>query len=210
MLAHEPLAVQPLRMGDMVPHFTARTTMGQRKLDDYRGRWLVLFSHPADFTPVCTSEFVALAKAAPRFEAMNCALLGLSVDSLYAHIAWVKAIQQVFGVDVPFPIIEDPGLIIGKAFGMIDESASDTATIRGTYFIDPGGILRAFTSYPHNVGRSVEEMLRMVSALQIAARGDVLTPEGWQPGQPLIAPPAADIRQTDAAPDWFCRQVTAS
>mgnify|MGYP003384633308 CR=1 FL=1 len=194
----------PIRLGDAAPHFTARTTMGQRSLADYRGRWLVLFSHPADFTPVCTSEFVALAKAAPQFERLNCALLGLSVDSLFSHIAWMKAIQQVFEIDVPFPIIEDPSMAVGRAFGMIDDNAADTATIRSSYFIDPDGVVRAITSYPHNVGRSVEEMLRMVAALQIAAQDNVLTPEGWRPGEATIPQPVTDVRQTGAATDWFC------
>jgi peroxiredoxin (alkyl hydroperoxide reductase subunit C) len=199
--ANQPI---PLRLGDAAPNFTARTTLGQQALSDYRGRWLVLFSHPADFTPVCTSEFVALAKAAPQFEQLNCALLGLSVDSLFSHIAWVKAIQQVFDVDIPFPIIEDPSMAVAKAFGMIDENAADTATIRSTYFIDPDGFIRAITSYPHNVGRSVDELLRMVAALQVAARDGVLTPAGWQPGDATIPQLVADIRQTTTGADWFC------
>lgn len=184
--------------------------MGPKALTDYRGRWLLLFSHPADFTPVCTSEFVALAKAAPQFEQLDCALLGLSVDSLFSHIAWVKAIRQVFKIDVPFPIIEDPSMAVGRAFGMIDDNAADTATIRSTYFIDPEGVIRAITSYPHNVGRSVEEMLRMVSALQIAAKDNVLTPEGWRPGDATLPQPVADIRQTGSGTDWFCHQVQSA
>ncbi|MEQ1495219.1 MAG: peroxiredoxin [Novosphingobium sp.] len=195
---------RPLRLGDTAPNFTARTTMGEKALADYRGRWLVLFSHPADFTPVCTTEFVALAKAADRFDALDCALLGLSVDSLYAHIAWAKAIEQTFGVVVPFPIIEDPSMAIGKAYGMIDAHAQDSSAIRCTYFIDPAGIVRAITSYPHNVGRSVDEMLRMVAALTVAARDNVLTPEGWRPGDATMDPPAVDIAQTGDTADWFC------
>jgi peroxiredoxin (alkyl hydroperoxide reductase subunit C) len=194
----------PLRLGDDAPNFTARTTMGEKSLADYRGRWLILFSHPADFTPVCTSEFVALAKAADRFAALDCALLGLSVDSLYAHIAWAKAIEQAFGVVVPFPIVEDPSMAIGKVYGMIDAHAQDSSAIRSTYFIDPDGVVRAITSYPYNVGRSVEEMLRMVAALQTATKENVLTPEGWQPGDATIPPPASDLAQTADTADWFC------
>lgn len=204
-----PVLPRPLRLGDAAPNFTARTTMGEKSLADYRGKWLILFSHPADFTPVCTTEFVALAKAADRFDALDCTLLGLSVDSLYAHIAWAKAIAQAFGISVPFPIVEDPSMAIGKAYGMIDEHAQDSSAIRCTYFIDPDGIVRAITSYPHNVGRSVEEMLRMVAALQIAAKDNVLTPEGWQPGEATMNPPAADIAQTAAAADWFCQKAAA-
>lgn len=118
-----PLGHRPLRLGDAAPNFTARTTMGDRSLADYRGRGLILFSDPADFTPVCTTEFVALAKAAERFAALECALLGLSIDSLYAHIAWVKTMERVFGVKMPFPIVEDPSMAIGKAYGMIDGHA---------------------------------------------------------------------------------------
>ena len=204
-----PLEPRPLRLGDAAPNFTARTTMGQTSLTDYRGRWLILFSHPADFTPVCTTEFVALARAADRFSALDCALLGLSVDSLYAHIAWVKAIEQAFGVQISFPIVEDPSMAIGKAYGMIDENTQDSSAIRCSYFIDPEGIVRAITSYPHNVGRSVEEMLRMVAALQIATRDQVLTPEGWQPGAATMLPPAADLAQTAATADWFCMPAPA-
>lgn len=204
-----PASPRPLRLGDAAPNFTARTTMGEKSLADYRGKWLILFSHPADFTPVCTTEFVALAKAADRFDALDCVLLGLSVDSLYAHIAWAKAIEQAFGINVPFPIVEDPSMAIGKAYGMIDELAQDSSAIRCTYFIDPDGKVRAITSYPHNVGRSVEEMLRMVAALQIAAKDNVLTPEGWQPGDATMNPPAADIALTTTASDWFCQKAAA-
>ncbi len=200
---------RPLRLGDAAPNFTARTTMGEKSLADYRGKWLILFSHPADFTPVCTTEFVTLANVADRFEALDCALLGLSIDSLYAHIAWAKAIELAFGVRIPFPIVEDPSMAIGKAYGMIDEHAQDSSAIRCTYFIDPDGIVRAITSYPHNVGRSVEEMLRMVAALQVAAKDNVLTPEGWQPGEATMRPPAADVAQTTTASDWFCQKAKA-
>lgn len=199
---------RPLRLGDQAPNFAARTTMGEISLSDYRGRWLLFFSHPADFTPVCTTEFVALAKAADGFAKLDCALLGLSVDSLYAHIAWVKAIEKAFGISIPFPIVEDPSMAVGKAYGMIDENMQDSSAIRCSYFIDPDGIVRAITSYPHNVGRSVDEMLRMMVALQTAARDNVLTPEGWQPGDATLLPPASDAADTADIPDWFCRTGT--
>jgi peroxiredoxin (alkyl hydroperoxide reductase subunit C) len=203
-----PAARRPLRIGDPAPLFRARSTMGEVSLDQYRGRWLVFLSHPADFTPVCTSEFVALARAAERFAALDCALLGLSVDSLYAHIAWVRAIKEMFDVTVPFPIVEDPSMAIGRAYGMLDETANDTSAVRVTYFIDPGGLVRALTWYPLNVGRSVDEMIRMVAALQRTARGDVMTPEGWQPGRELLLPPAQtapDALQAGSATGWFYR-----
>ena len=200
---------RPLRLGDEAPDFLARTTHGEIRLSGYRRRWLVFFSHPADFTPVCTTEFVALARAAERFAALDCALLGLSVDSLYAHLAWVRSIREAYGVTIPFPIVEDPSMAIGRAYGMVDEAAPDAATVRASYVIDPQGIIRAITWYPHNVGRSVEEMLRLVAALQAAAEGKALAPEGWQPGQRLLAPPAAAMAEMDDEPAWFCRPVDA-
>ncbi|MEN3974351.1 peroxiredoxin [Emcibacter sp. SYSU 3D8] len=195
----------PLRIGMAAPGFSARTTMGDVTLSDYQGRWLVFFSHPADFTPVCTTEFVALANAREQFLALDCDLLGLSVDSLYSHLAWTRAIRDLFGVTVPFPVVEDPSMAVARAYGMVDENARDSASIRASYFIDPGGIIRALTWYPHNVGRSVAEMLRMVAALQRAEGDRVLTPEGWQPGQPVLLPPATSLAAGDGSKDWFCR-----
>ena len=198
-----------LRIGDTAPDFEARTTHGPVKLSGYRGRWLVFFSHPADFTPVCTTEFVALARHQDDFEALDCALLGLSVDSLYAHLAWVRAIEDRFGVKIGFPIVEDPSMAVGKAFGMIDENAVDSAAMRTSYFIDPEGIVRATTCYPHNVGRSVKEMLRMLAALQMADDGDVLTPEGWQPGEDVLEIPPLSAENIGRGEDWFCHLVKA-
>lgn len=193
-------APRSLRIGDAAPNFTARTTQGEMTLDQYRGRWVVFFSHPADFTPVCTSEFVALAKAAPQFEELDCVLLGLSVDSLYSHVAWLRAIKDVFGVEVPFPVVEDPSMAVGYAYGMLDEQAGDASAVRATYFIDPQGIIRALSWYPMNVGRSVDEMLRTVRALQRSANGDVYTPADWQPGGDVLLPPALP---GSAGADWF-------
>ncbi len=196
---------KPLRIGDKAPNFRARTTMGEMSLSDFKGRWLVFFSHPADFTPVCTSEFVALTKASERFAALGCALLGLSVDSLYAHLAWVRAIRDLFGVLIPFPIVEDPSMAVGRAYGMIDDDATDSAAVRAAYFIDPTGVVRAMTWYPMNVGRSVEEMLRLLAALQRTQAQDVLAPEGWQPGQGLLLPPLQSQADQLDTPDWFYR-----
>ena len=200
--------LRPLRIGDMAPDFQARTTMGERRLSEFRGRWLLFFSHPADFTPVCTSEFVGLAKAAERFAAIDCALLGLSVDSLYSHLAWVASIKQHFDVTIPFPIVEDPSMAIGRAYGMIDNNSVDSSGVRMSYFIDPEGVVRAATSYPMNVGRSVDEMVRIVSALQRTAKDDVLTPEGWHPGDDLLLP-SAQVQEaaldTEAQEAWFYR-----
>lgn len=198
-----------LRIGDAAPDFEARTTHGPVTLSDYRGRWLLFFSHPADFTPVCTTEFAALARHQDQFEALDCALLGLSVDSLHAHLAWVRAIEERFDVQISFPIVEDPSMAVGRAFGMIDENAADSAAMRTSYFIDPLGIVRATTCYPHNVGRSVDEMIRLLAALQLTDKEDVLTPEGWRPGDDVLAIPPLSAQDIGKDKDWFCQRVKA-
>jgi peroxiredoxin (alkyl hydroperoxide reductase subunit C) len=200
---------QPIRIGETAPNFRARTTLGERSLSEYRGQWLIFFSHPADFTPVCTTEFIALAKSAAEFEAAGCALLGLSVDSIHSHIAWVNAIKRKFGIHVPFPIIEDPSMAIGRAYGMIDDTAVDSAAVRSTYFIDPEGVIRAITTYPHNVGRSVSEMLRLLRALKATEDNIALAPEGWQPGDRLLALPIINSAEIGVDDDWFCHLADA-
>ena len=192
-----------LRMGDAAPDFEARSTRGPVSLAAFRGRWVVFFSHPADFTPVCTTEFVALAKAYDRFQALNCELLGLSVDSLYSHLAWRRAIHELFGVEIPFPVVEDPSMAIGRAYGMITEDATNSSGLRASYFIDPEGVIRAITHYPLTIGRSVDEMVRMVAALQATHSGERLAPADWEPRQPLLLP--AD-EKAQSTPDWFCRR----
>lgn len=198
-----------LQVGDIAPNFEARTTMGPVRLSDYRGHWLILFSHPADFTPVCTSEFMALTRARDRFDALDCRLLAISVDSLYSHLAWIRAIRDGTGVTIDFPIVEDPSLVIGRAYGMIADHSPDAATMRATYFIDPAGIVRATSSYPATVGRSVEEMLRTIAALRKVDAEQVVTPEGWQPGQDVLLPPEPDAHALLASVDgeelWFHR-----
>lgn len=207
MLEPQPDTPIMLRIGDRVPDFEARTTHGPIRLSDFSGRWLIFFSHPADFTPVCTTEFIALARKAGDFEKMDCALVGLSVDSLYSHLAWMRVIQEQYGVEISFPIVEDPSMAVGKAFGMIDENAADSTAMRTTYFIDPAGIIRATTCYPHNVGRSVDEMIRILAALQAVVDGKAFTPEGWQPGDNLLAVPPTSISDIGDGEDWFCQTV---
>lgn len=178
------------RINEPAPDFTALTTDGEKSLSDYRGKWLVLFSHPADFTPVCTTEFMAFAKAAPEFAKRNCELLGLSIDSIHSHIAWMRNIKQNFGVEIPFPIIEDLKMNVANAYGMIHPGAADTSAVRATFIIDPNGILRAMVYYPMSNGRSIPEFLRLLEALQTSDENGVATPEGWQPGDKVIVPPA--------------------
>lgn len=197
-------APPPLKIGDAAPDFVARTTQGDLTLSTLRGHWVMLFSHPADFTPVCTSEFIAFAKAEPQFRAMNCALVGLSIDSLPSHLAWVDAIRAQFGVVIPFPVVEDPSMVIGRAYGMLDSTAQSSATVRAVYVIDPQGIVRAITWYPMTVGRSVMELMRLLAALQRVAEGDVLTPEGWMPGGDVVIPAAqTQDAVAEAGPAWF-------
>jgi peroxiredoxin (alkyl hydroperoxide reductase subunit C) len=197
-----------LRIGDFAPDFEARSTIGPVRLSDHRGRWLVLFSHPADFTPVCTTEFVALAREAAAFEARDCALMALSVDSLFSHFAWLRMIRDRFGVEVRFPILEDPTLVIARAFGMVGAQDSDSAAVRTTFFIDPKGVIRAMTCYPANLGRSVPEMLRILDGLQAIDAKGALAPANWQPGEPLLKPPSQTLDEVFDAKDatsWFLR-----
>lgn len=206
--AEENAACPPLRIGDVAPDFRARTTMGDIALSGYRGRWVLLFSHPADFTPVCTSEIVAFSRAYERFQALRCDLIAISVDSLYAHLGWVRAIHDHFGVTVGFPIVEDPSMVIGRAYGMLADDAPDAATLRATFFIDPEGHVRAKLCYPATIGRSVEELLRVVAALQRVDSEPVVTPEGWRPGDDVLLPPHQDQGAALDAADgacWFYR-----
>ena len=213
--AAEPdLVSRTARIDEPAPDFVARTTQGEVRLSDYRGRWLLFFSHPADFTPVCTSEFVALERANAEFEALDCSLLGLSVDSLYAHIAWVKDIEARFGVKITFPIVEDISMAISQAYGMIHDSSVSTAAVRSVFFIDPNGYVRALLHYPMNIGRSVKELLRVVQALQLSDGAQVATPEGWHPGSPAVLPPPLDLAEADARSTsdghtWYLTQTEA-
>lgn len=202
------------RINEPAPDFEARTTHGVKKLEDYKGKWLVLFSHPADFTPVCTTEFMAFAKRHADFQALNCDLLGLSIDSYYSHVAWIRNIKEKFDVEIPFPIIEDLSMKVARAYGMIHPGAADTSAVRATFIIDPEGILRAMVYYPMSNGRSIDEFVRLVSALQTSDANGVATPEAWQPGDKVIVPPPADLDAAEArmkegyeCTDWyFCKK----
>jgi peroxiredoxin (alkyl hydroperoxide reductase subunit C) len=198
------------RLNERAPDFHAKTTHGPRQLADYKGRWLVLFSHPADFTPVCSTEFMAFARNHDRFLELGCDLLGLSVDSTHSHIAWVRSIKQNFGVDIRFPIIDDISMQVSSAYGMIMPGASDTSAVRATFVIDPEGTLRAMLYYPMPTGRSIDEIVRLVQALQCADANGVATPEAWQPGERVIVPPPATVEEAETRAqqgyeytDWY-------
>ena len=198
------------RLNEPAPNFEAPTTHGIKKLSGYKGRWLVLFSHPADFTPVCTTEFIAYAKNYDEFQKINTDLLGLSIDSHYSHIAWVRTIKEKFGVDIPFPIIADLSMQVANAYGMVMPGASTTQAVRANFIIDDKGILRAMIYYPLSNGRSIPEILRIVKALQTSDKYGVATPEGWQPGDKVIVPPPATTADAEKrmsegyeCTDWF-------
>jgi peroxiredoxin (alkyl hydroperoxide reductase subunit C) len=202
------------RINEPAPDFTAQSTQGEIKLSNYKGKkWVVLFSHPADFTPVCTTEFVAFSKLWPEFEKRNVQLLGLSVDSIYSHIGWLKSIEQNFGVTVPFPLIPDRNMKIAQEYGMIHPGASDTATVRAVFVIDDKGIIRALVYYPLQAGRNMEEILRLLDALQTVDKNGVATPANWRPGDAVIVPApvtkeGADRRKDEGYEyvDWYFSQ----
>ncbi len=185
------------RLNEPAPAFNAKTTHGVKTNEDYKGKWLVLFSHPADFTPVCTTEFMAFAKAADKFADLNTNLLGLSIDSVYSHLAWEQNIKQNFGVEIPFPIIADLDMKVAHSYGMIQPGASDTSAVRATFIIDPEGILRAMVYYPMTNGRSIDEFLRLITALQTSDEHGVATPENWHKGEKVIVPPPATSQEAE-------------
>lgn len=202
---------QPLlRLNEPVPDFEAVTTQGKIRLSDYKGKWVVLFSHPADFTPVCTTEFIAFAKIHGELVKRNVQLIGLSIDSIYAHIAWVRRIKEKMNVEIPFPVIADLDMKVANLYGMVHPAASNTAAVRCVFFIDPEMTLRAMIYYPLNVGRNMQEILRVVDGLQTVDKNKCALPANWQPGEAVIVP--APLTQADAekrmsegyeCADWF-------
>ncbi|MGB5270631.1 peroxiredoxin [Eudoraea sp.] len=185
------------RIGDSAPSFQAVTTQGMINFpDDYKGKWVILFSHPADFTPVCTSEFMTFAKLEDKFANTNCKLVGLSIDGLYSHIAWLRTIKDKIefkgmkNMEVKFPLIEDITMEIAKKYGMIQPGESKTQAVRAVFFIDPHGIIRAVIYYPLSLGRNFDEIYRALIAMQTADEFSVATPADWQPGDDVIVPPA--------------------
>lgn len=213
-MEHQSVTSFP-RLNEPAPDFEAKTTQGLKKLTDFRGKWLVLFSHPADFTPVCTTEFIAFAEQHKDFQALNCELLGLSIDSNHAHLAWIRNIKEKFGIDIPFPIIEDISMRVANAYGMVHPGASDTSAVRATFVIDDKSVLRAMLYYPMTNGRSISEILRLLSALQTSDKHKVATPAGWQPGDKVIVPAPATAEAAEArvkegyeCVDWyFCKKA---
>jgi peroxiredoxin (alkyl hydroperoxide reductase subunit C) len=203
------------RLGSPAPSFEAKTTHGTLRLEDFKGSWLVLFSHPADLTPVCTTEFMGFAKIFPELQDLNTQLLGLSIDSVYSHIAWMRNIEEKMGVKIPFPIIADLDMQVAKTYGMIHPGESTTETSRAVFVIDDKQVLRAMIYYPLSTGRNMDEILRLIKGLQTTDANGVATPANWQPGEKVIMPPpqTADMAEERAADknleckDWyFCKK----
>jgi len=207
------------RIGDKAPEFKAVTTQGVIDFPkQYSGSWVILFSHPADFTPVCTSEFVTFASMEDKFAEANCKLVGLSVDGLYSHIAWLRTIKEKINyrgmknVEVKFPLIEDITMQVAKMYGMIQPGEASTKTVRAVFFIDPKGIIRTIIYYPLSLGRNFDEIYRVLIALKTADAFSIATPADWQPGDDVIISPAGscnvakdrmDGKEDMTCQDWF-------
>ncbi len=183
-------------IGDPAPSFRAKTTMGPLNFpEDYKGKWVILFSHPADFTPVCTTEFMTFATMQEDFRKLNTELIGLSIDSIYAHIAWLRTIKEKIefkgmkNVEVNFPVIEDLKMDVSKKFGMVQPNASTTQAVRAVFIMDPEATVRAILYYPLSTGRNMDEIKRMIIAMQKADKEQIATPANWEPGDDVIIPP---------------------
>lgn len=212
-------AVSMPRIGEKAPAFKAVSTQGELDFPkQYEGSWVILFSHPADFTPVCTSEFMTFASMEDQFTKANCKLVGLSVDGLYSHIAWLRTIKEKIeykgmkNVEVKFPLIEDITMDVAKAYGMIQPGESNTKAVRAVFYIDPKGIIRTIIYYPLSLGRNFDELYRVLIALQAADAFGVAMPADWRPGDDVIVPPAGscdvakdrmDGKEDMTCYDWF-------
>lgn len=205
------------RINEPAPDFQAKSTHGVIKLSDYtgKGKWVLLFSHPADFTPVCTTEFVEFSRSFSEFEKRNVQLIGVSIDSIYSHIAWIRNIEQNFNVKVEFPLIADLDQKVAAAYGMVHEAVSETAPVRAVFFIDPKGVIRAILYYPLQLGRNIAEIVRVFDALQTVDTNGVSTPANWVPGKPVIVPAPLLKQEADArakangdlqVTDWYFAQ----
>ncbi len=213
----EDITRMPL-LGEKFPEVKVQTTHGPMTLpNDYEGKWFVLFSHPADFTPVCTTEFVAFAQKFDEFKRMGVELIGLSVDQVFSHIKWVEWIKDNLNVEIPFPVIADSAEGVSKALGMIHPGKSSSNTVRAVFVVDPKGNLRLMIYYPQEIGRNIDEIIRAVKALQTSDRFGVATPENWPNndliGDHVIVPPATDIKEAERRKGldgcfdwWFCHK----
>ncbi|MGA8941497.1 MAG: peroxiredoxin [Thermoactinomyces sp.] len=203
------------RVGSKAPQFEAVTSQGTLRLSDYEGSWLVLFSHPADFTPVCTTEFIAFQEIYPELQKLNTELLGLSVDSVSSHISWIRNVEEKFGVKLEFPIIADLNKEVARLYGMIMPDESTTETTRAVFVIDDKQVVRAIIYYPLTTGRNIDEILRLVKALQTSDEHGVATPANWREGDKVLLPTPPNIEVAEErlndknleCTDWyFCKK----
>lgn len=186
------------RIGDKAPDFEAVTTKGKIKFSDFaKDKWIVMFSHPADFTPVCTTEMSGFAIKKPEFDALNTELMGLSIDSVHAHLGWVNNVRKNTGVYFDFPIIADIDMKVSKLYGMLQPNESETAAVRAVFFIDPAKKIRLIMYYPLNVGRNMDEIIRALTALQVSDEHSVAMPLDWKPGDQVIIPPPKTLAEMD-------------
>ncbi len=205
------------RIGDQAPDFEALTTKGKIKFSDYASdKWVVLFSHPADFTPVCTTEMSGFALRKKEFEALNTELIGLSIDSVHAHLGWVDSVKKNSNIYFDFPIIADLDMKVSKLYGMLQPNESETAAVRAVFFIDPEKKIRLIMYYPLNVGRNMDEILRALTALQVSDDKQVAMPLDWKPGDKVIIPPPKTLEEYEARladdtiekVDWYLAKKT--
>ncbi|WP_347861864.1 peroxiredoxin [Salimicrobium sp. PL1-032A] len=195
------------RIGEKAPDFTAQTTHGEITLDDYKGQWFILFSHPSDFTPVCTTEFVGFQNIYEQLRALNTELIGLSIDSVTSHIAWIKNIEENFDTKIEFPVIADLNKDVATKFGMIMPESNGTETSRAVFVIDDKGTIRAVIYYPLSTGRNMDEMVRLVEALQTTDEHGVSTPADWKKGEQVIVSPPKTTEEAKTrmeSPDYEC------
>ena len=211
MTAETNVTTQIPKIGDRSPDFQANSSKGPISLKDYKGKWVVLFSHPADFTPVCTTEFIEFARRYEEFEQRNAQLVGLSIDSVYSHIAWLLQMEKIYGVEVKFPVIADLNMNVAHLYGLIHERASATSTVRAVFFIDPEGVVRALIYYPASTGRNISEILRVLDSLTYADSFMIATPADWKAGDDVIVPQPATLQAAKdrlkdknlQVKDWF-------
>ncbi len=194
----EPQMSTMPRIGDKAPDFTALTTHGEIKFHEWMDKsWTILFSHPADFTPVCTTEFIAFSQRWDEFQKRGVKLIGVSIDSIHAHIAWIHNIKEKMNTDIQFPVVADLDAAVAQKYGMLHQAASVTATVRAVFVIDPNAIVRAIIYYPLNAGRNMDEILRLIDALQTVDKHGVACPANWKPGDKVIVPPPKTIKEME-------------
>ncbi len=194
------------RIGDTAPDFRANTTVGEITFSEWqKGNWVILFSHPADFTPVCSTELTEFARRSDEFTKLKAKLIGISIDSIHSHLAWRENLKQIMDVEIDYPLIADSDMKVAKLYGMLHENTSATATVRAVFLIDPKRVVRALVYYPLNVGRNVDEIVRLLTALQTTDAHACATPVNWTPGDKVVVPPPktmADVKERETHKEY--------